>query len=549
MSFTITNKIGTYLNQRSVQSALLLSLVLGLLSPVVSFAESPATVDLRTAGGFTILAKTGISTTGSTSVVGNIGVSPVPGSYVTGFSLILPVSSPFSTSALVTGKVYAADYTSPTPTNLTTAIGDMQTAYADASGRLNPTATELGAGNIGGLTITPGLYKWGTGVMIPADVTLSGGANDIWIFQIAQTLTVSSAVKINLSGGAQAGNIFWVVAGQTTIGTGAVFNGNILDQTAIVLNTGAKLNGHALAQTAVTLDSNEVTAPILITAVAVPVVAPVLKPVATVISPNGGETWMLGNQKIVQLSVSGAPGGAYLVASLADGPTPIDMRGLLNPNGTITFDYILSGSGCHGDSCYQMKLGSYKVMASLFDKQPCNLRAGCTPETLLASDMSDSFITVSVAPTSTPRIIAPTTPTPDTVVSSSQPSSKPLSCPIGKTLLCGPGMLREDGTDTTVCTCVDGTRVSSPKIPFGQQVRLFAHNLGNGSVDDDVLVLKDFLIAQHKGHASEALARGKGTTYFGPVTKAALSEFQASVGIPATGNCGILTRAYINARE
>jgi hypothetical protein len=137
----------------------------------------------------------------------------------------------------------------------------MQTAYTNAAGRTNPTATELGAGNIGGMTLAPGLYKWSTGLTIPTDVTLSGGANDVWIFQVAQTLNISSATKVVLAGGAQAKNIFWVVAGQTTIGTTAVFNGNILDQTAIVLNTGARLNGRALAQTAVTLDHNTVSSP------------------------------------------------------------------------------------------------------------------------------------------------------------------------------------------------------------------------------------------------------------------------------------------------
>ncbi len=134
----------------------------------------------------------------------------------------------------------------------------MQTAYTDAMGRA-PTVTELSAGSIGGLTFVPGVYKWGTGVTIPTNITLSGSANDVWIFQIAQNLNVSGGVQIVLSGGAQASNIFWVVAGQTTIGTTAVFNGNILDQTAIVLNTGAVLNGRALAQTAVTLDANAVT--------------------------------------------------------------------------------------------------------------------------------------------------------------------------------------------------------------------------------------------------------------------------------------------------
>src|SRR3989339_529958 len=227
-------------------------------SPGDVFADSPSVVNLGTAGDYVILSKTGISTTGFTSVVGNIGISPAAASYITGFALILPAEGAFSTSALVNGKIYAPGYANPTPTNLTTAILDMQTAYADAMGRA-PSVTELGAGNIGGLTLAPGVYKWGTGVTIPGDLTLSGGANDVWIFQVAQNLNISSATNIVLAGGAQANNVSWVVAGQTTIGTTAVFNGNILGQTAIVLNTGAKLNGRALAQTAVTLDSNAVT--------------------------------------------------------------------------------------------------------------------------------------------------------------------------------------------------------------------------------------------------------------------------------------------------
>ncbi|MDO8725985.1 MAG: ice-binding family protein, partial [Candidatus Methanoperedens sp.] len=145
---------------------------------------------------------------------------------------------------------------------MTAAISDMETAYTDAAGRTNPTDTELYAGDITGKTITPGLYKWGTGVLISAGgVTLSGGANDIWIFQIAQDLTVDNGAIVTLSGGAQAKNIFWQVAGQTTLGTTANFKGIILSKTLISMNTGATLNGRALAQTAVTLDANAITAP------------------------------------------------------------------------------------------------------------------------------------------------------------------------------------------------------------------------------------------------------------------------------------------------
>ena len=162
---------------------------------------------------------------------------------------------------MVTGKLYAANMAAPTPTIMTTAVGDMEIAYTDAAGRTLPDFTELGAGNISGLTLVPGLYKWGTGVLVASNITLSGGANDVWIFQVAQDLTVSNSVIITLSGGAVAKNVFWQVAGQATLGTTADFKGVILSQTQIVLGTGASLTGRALAQTAVTLDANAVTAP------------------------------------------------------------------------------------------------------------------------------------------------------------------------------------------------------------------------------------------------------------------------------------------------
>jgi hypothetical protein len=221
-----------------------------------------APVNLGTAGNFVILAKSGVSTTGTTKIVGDIGVSPIAASAITGFSLIADATNTFSTSSLVTGKLYAANYAQPTPAMLTTAVSDMETAFTDAAGRTTPDFTELGEGNISGLTLVPGLYKWGTGVLITsAGVTLSGGANDVWIFQIARNLTVSNSAKINLIGGAQAKNIFWQVSGQATLGTAADFKGIILSQTLISLNTGAVMHGRALAQTAVTLNANAITTP------------------------------------------------------------------------------------------------------------------------------------------------------------------------------------------------------------------------------------------------------------------------------------------------
>jgi PKD repeat protein len=229
-------------------------------APVANLAP----VNLGTAGNYAILAKSGITTTGTTMITGNIGVSPIAATSMTGFGLIMDPSNQFSTtivsSSLVVGRVYAADYASPTPAILTTAVLNMEAAYTDAASRA-PDVTELGAGNIGGLTLAPGVYKWGTGVLIPTDVTLSGGPDDVWIFQIPGTLDIASGKQVILSGGAQAKNIFWQVAGATTLGTYSTFNGNILAATNIALQTGATLNGRALAQTAVTLDANTVTIP------------------------------------------------------------------------------------------------------------------------------------------------------------------------------------------------------------------------------------------------------------------------------------------------
>lgn len=217
-----------------------------------------APVDLGSASNFSILAKTGISTTGTTHIIGNIGASPVAATGITGFGLIADPSNQFSTSSLVDGGVYAADYAPPTPSIMTTSIGDMQAAYTDAAGRA-PDVIDPGAGAIGGLTFVAGVYKFTTPVTIATDIYLTGSSTAVWIFEIPGTLIVSSAAQVHLSGGAKSENIFWQVAGTTTLGTTSVFYGNILDQTNIALNTGAVLYGKALAQTAVTLQANVVT--------------------------------------------------------------------------------------------------------------------------------------------------------------------------------------------------------------------------------------------------------------------------------------------------
>jgi hypothetical protein len=230
-------------------------------SPHMVDGGNATSVNLGTAGSYVILAKSGVSTVPTSAITGNVAVSPAAATYITGFSLTSDSTNVFSTSPQVTGQLFASDYAVPTPSNLTTAVGDMQLAFTDAAGR-PPSVTELGAGNIGGMTITRGVYAWGTGLLISTDVTLSGTATDTWIFQIAQDLTVASATKIVLAGGALAKNVVWQVSGAVSLGTTSHFEGVVLSQTSITLDTGASINGRLLAQTAVSIDSSVVVAPL-----------------------------------------------------------------------------------------------------------------------------------------------------------------------------------------------------------------------------------------------------------------------------------------------
>jgi len=216
-------------------------------------AIGPAAVNLRTAANYAILAKTGVSTVPPSVITGSVAVSPIAATGLTGFSLTVDSTGQFSTSAQVVGHLFAASYAAPTPATLTVAIGDMGTAFTDATGRVNPNFSNLAVGVIGGLVLAPGLYKWTTGVSIGSDITISGGATDTWIFQVAGTLTIAAGKKMNLAGGALASNIVWVVAGSVNAAAGAHIEGVILGKTSITLQTGATANSRLLAQTSVAL--------------------------------------------------------------------------------------------------------------------------------------------------------------------------------------------------------------------------------------------------------------------------------------------------------
>ncbi len=232
--------------------------------------HGPAPVVLGTAGSFVILTKTGITNTAShtSAVSGNIGASPVTSAAMDNVFCSEITGTIYGVDATYTGSgtltCFLPGTTGVTPnankTFVDTAVLDMGTAYTNAAGR-TADFSGIGAGEIGGMTLPAGTYKWGTGVSVNRNVILNGGPNDVWIFQVAQGITVASGVNVILTGGALAKNVFWQSFGAVNLGTTSHMEGVILSQTAITLNTGASANSRLFAQTAVSLDANAVTQP------------------------------------------------------------------------------------------------------------------------------------------------------------------------------------------------------------------------------------------------------------------------------------------------
>ena len=216
-------------------------------------------VNLGTAANYAILAQTGVDSVPNSVVTGHIGLSPAARTGLTGWSLISEPTDTAYTSAQVTGRLYAADMVGGTTSvDLTTAVGDMQTAYTTANGGAAGAACP-GVNDFGGLVITAGVYDCPVNVGIATSTTLTGPG--VFVFRITGNLTQAGATQVNLTGGAVAQNVFWVVSGSVDIGTTATMNGVILGKTAINVATLATVNGRLLAQTAVNLDQATVTQP------------------------------------------------------------------------------------------------------------------------------------------------------------------------------------------------------------------------------------------------------------------------------------------------
>ena len=223
---------------------MLLGLLLGVGVMVLPHAATAAQapVPLGSTATFGVLAGTTVTSTGDTIIGGDLGVST--GTTVTG-------------SPGVTGMLHLGD---PTAAQ---AQSDLTIAYNDAAGRTLCAVTL--SGNIGGQTLTPGLYKSTSSLAISSgDLTLDaqGDAAAVFVFQIASTLTTTSGRQVILSGGAKSSNLFWQVGTSATLGSASVFQGTIMADQAVTLDTGATLNGRVLARIAgVSLDSNTIVTP------------------------------------------------------------------------------------------------------------------------------------------------------------------------------------------------------------------------------------------------------------------------------------------------
>jgi hypothetical protein len=212
---------------------------------------------------YAVVAKSGITNVPDSTIFGNLGVSPIAASSMTGFGLVMGSDGQHSTSSQVTGVVHAADYGGQIAADLIVAVSAMEAAYTDASSRFTTDATRknVGNGNIGGRTLTPGVYTFTVGIRVTTDVTFEGGPNDVFILQTTGVLSTAVGIKVILKGGAMARNVIWQVAGNVAIGAAAEMQGVILCYTDVVFVTGSSLVGAVMAQTAVALQKATITAP------------------------------------------------------------------------------------------------------------------------------------------------------------------------------------------------------------------------------------------------------------------------------------------------
>jgi hypothetical protein len=299
--------------------------------PAVSCTQLP--LILNSSSTYAVLANSTVTNTGLTQLTGDLGLSQ--GTSVTGF----PPGTFTGTEQVANASAVGAQ-------------GNLTQAYNNASGRTNCPITV--AGNLGGQTLTPGLYTSTSSLAVSSgDLTLSGqgDASAVFIFQVASSLTTTSGRFVNLTNGTQAANVFWQVGSSATLGTYSTFAGTIMAYASITLTTGATLDGRALARTGgVTLDTNAVVVPTSASTYAVTFTESGL-PAATTWSAtlagaqlssstttivfnvvNGTYTYSAGtaaayaaNPSSGSVTVSGAPGSKAIAFTAAGGPGTYDV--------------------------------------------------------------------------------------------------------------------------------------------------------------------------------------------------------------------------------
>lgn len=365
----ITSYIITHMNIAMHVSIFGILTVLAMTG--VANAGSVAPLNLGTAARFAVLAGTGISNAPKSTIIGDVGVSPAGRATLTGFNI--------SGTQEITGYLFAGDDISPSsvPEMLRVAKNDLSSAYDDAGNRA---MTGEISGDIGGKTFGPGVYQSSGPIGFSAGiVTLNGGGdpNAVWIFKIGGVFTIAPGRSIVLTGGAQAQNVFWQVAGPATLGSGIIFNGNILADQSITLGAATKVNGRAFSRNgSVAIAYNDIqipiespTIPTLMTfpgMAPAPVVAsapvmpaPAAQPVAQTASANDQLAALLAMladlQKQVDSQLVQAPSAAPAPATVPSAPVNAvkALQIFLNTHG---FQIAASGPGSPGNET--TKLGA-----------------------------------------------------------------------------------------------------------------------------------------------------------------------------------------------
>lgn len=230
-------------------NSLRLGLVPGLLLALAAlavFATQTVAQSLGSAENFAVLGASTVTNTGASTITSNVGVSP--GSAITGFP----------PGIIINGGLHAADAMA------TQAHADLETAYNAFVGLVSPPANDLTGSDLGGRTLTPGVYHYDTSATSSGALTFDAqnDPNARFVIKIGTTLITSSNSSVVLQNGAKARNIYFQVGTSATLGSGSTFIGNILAYAAITTVSGTNLTGRLLALTeAVTLDSNNVTSP------------------------------------------------------------------------------------------------------------------------------------------------------------------------------------------------------------------------------------------------------------------------------------------------